>query len=85
MTKEDINTFNITFKTTNEAYLFITNWMGSYPEDINVISDTVLRDTDELYKQDEMFKKLVSNVKKASKIRDEYAMKHNYKYLDNGN
>jgi hypothetical protein len=92
MKLEDVNTFNITFKTTNEIYQYMMRWVNNFPndikviitpEDIKLISDTILRDTDQLHKQDDMFKKLVSNVKKANKIKDEYAMKHNHKYLEN--
>ena len=83
MKLEDVNTFNITFKTTNQVYQFMMDWVRSYPNDIDVISDSIIRDTNQLYKKDEMFKKLVSNVKKANKIKDEYAMKHNHKYLKN--
>ena len=82
MKLEDVNTFNITFKTTNQVYQFMMDWVRSYPNDIDIISDSIIRDTNQLYKKDDMFKKLVSNVKKVNKIKDEYAMKHNHKYLD---
>ena len=94
MTKEDINTFSITFKTTNEIKDYMMDWVNNYPndikiirkpEDIKLISDRLIRDTDEMYKQDDVFKKIIKNISKASKIRDDYAMKHNHKYLDNGN
>jgi hypothetical protein len=92
MTKEDINTFNITFKTTNEIYKYMMDWVNNYPNDIEivitpgdikVISDSIIRDTNQLYKKDDIFKKLVKNLSKAKKIKDDYAMKNNHKYLEN--
>ena len=90
MNKEDVNTFNITFKTTNQIYKYMMDWVNNYPndieilitpQDIKVISDSIIRDTDQLYNNDDTFKKLVKNLSKSKKIKDDYAMKNNHKYL----
>lgn len=73
MNKEDVNTFSITFKTTNEGYAYILSWMEAYTE---LISDRVLPNTQELYDTNEHFKALVKNVKKAQRERDDYINKN---------
>ncbi|MCP4355973.1 MAG: hypothetical protein GY793_10165 [Proteobacteria bacterium] len=77
MNPNDIQTFSVTFKTTNEAYLYITNWLISYPKDIEVISDKILPDTQELYDNDPFFKKLVKISKDANDAKLDYINKHN--------
>lgn len=69
MNKEDIQTFSVTFKTTNEGYAYFLSELEAFTE---VISDRILPETEELYKNDTHFKKLVSNVKKATRERDKY-------------
>ncbi len=83
MTYDDIQTFSITFKSTNEAYKYITDFMKAYPNDIEIISDVILKDTTKMYKEDNTFKKLVKSVKDAQRIRDEYAINNNHKYNTN--
>lgn len=74
MNKEDVNTFSITFKTTNEAYSYILSWIEAHTE---LISDVVLPNTQELRDDNKHFKKLIDNVKKAKKERDLFIQKYN--------
>lgn len=73
MNKEDENTFSITFKTTNDGYAYILSFIESHT---NLISDKVLPNTQTIYDTDEVFKKLVKNVKNAQRQRDEYINKN---------
>lgn len=75
--KEDVNVFNVTFKTTNEIYLFVMNWARSYPTDIEIISEETLQDTNELYKKDPIFQKMVKDYKKMKNDKLDYILKHN--------
>lgn len=75
--KEDVNAFNVTFKTTNEVYIFVTNWMRSYPDDIEIISEEILPDTNELYQNDPKFKQIVKDYKKMKNDKLDYILKHN--------
>jgi hypothetical protein len=77
ITKEDVNAFNITFKTTNEVYIFFTDWMRSYPNDIEIISEEILPNTDDLYNNDPIFKKMVKDYKKLKNDKLDYILKHN--------
>lgn len=77
MKKEDVNTFSITFKTTNEAYIFMMDWINSYPNDIEIISDRILPDTKFLHDNDPVFRKLVSASKKANDAKLDYINKCN--------
>ena len=72
--KEDIGTFNITFKTTLEHYNQILNVLN---QNVDVISDSVVPDTKELYNNDDYFKKLVKAEKEARINKLNYINKHN--------
>lgn len=72
--KEDIGTFNITFKTTNEGYAYILNWLQSHTE---VIGDKIVEDTEELYDSDKHFRSLVKMEKKARNNKLNYILKNN--------
>lgn len=74
MDKDDIGTFSITFKTTNEGYAYITSWMEEFTD---IVSNKVLPKTEGLYEEDELFRKLVKSVKSAQRERDNYINKHN--------
>ena len=74
--KDDIQTFSITFKTTNEGYLYILKWIEAHTE---LISDRILPDTQELYDTDPYFKKLVKASKDANNTKLDYILKHNKK------
>lgn len=74
ISKEDTGTFNITFKTTNEGYAYILNWLQSHTE---VISDKIIADTEELYDSDKYFRELVKMEKKARNNKLDYILKHN--------
>ena len=72
--KEDIGTFNITFKTTNEGYAYILSWLETHTE---VISDKITENTEELYNNDKYFRALVKMEKKARSEKLDYINKHN--------
>jgi len=74
MNKEDINTFSITFKCTNERYAGILKWLSYVYE---VVSDSVIPNTKELYENDSHFKKLVKAEKEARRNKLDYINKHN--------
>jgi len=74
MNKKDIGTFNITFKTTLEHYNQILNVLN---QNVDVISDSVVPDTKELYNNDDYFKKLVKAEKDARNNKLNYINKHN--------
>ena len=73
MNKEDVNTFSITFKTTNEGYSYIDSFINAHCE---VIKSSVIADTEKAYKEDKHFKKLVDNCRKANKDRLDYINKY---------
>ena len=75
--KEDVNVFNVTFKTTNEVYIFVMNWMRSYPDDIEIISEEILPNTNELYQKDPKFKQMVKDYKQMKNDKLDYILKHN--------
>ena len=77
ISKEDTNAFNITFKTSNEVYVFVMNWMRSYPSDIEIISEEILPDTNELYQNDRVFQKMVKDFKKMKNDKLDYILKNN--------
>jgi len=71
---DDEQTFNITFKTTNEGYSYILNWLKHHTE---LISDRVLPDTDDLYESNESFRAILKKIKKDKDIRDSIINKQN--------
>jgi len=73
-------TLNITLKINKHDVIDFESWLRN---NLEVISVNHIRDTNQLYKNDETFKKLVKNVKKAVKEKDVYAMNNNHKYLKN--
>ena len=74
MKAEDKSTVNITLKIENSQ---LTNFENYLDQNLNLISFKLLHNTDELYKKDDVFKKLVKNVKKATTERDKYINEHN--------
>jgi hypothetical protein len=74
---ETVNTFNVTFKTTNEVQIFMMRWLRAHPDDIDIISEDVLPDTHELYLNDPTFKSMVKQKKDLQRKTWEYIMKHN--------
>jgi hypothetical protein len=69
-----VGTFNLTFKTTNEGFEYIRSWIDNHTE---IISDSILPDTSELYKTDEVFKKMVKDIKKLQELKMDYIIKNN--------
>ena len=69
-----MKTINITLKIEDSELIRFDNWLR---EQLEVISLKVLPDTNELYEEDDTFKKLVKGVKTAQRIRDKYIYEHN--------
>jgi len=69
-----MKTINITLKIEDSELIRFDNWLR---EQLEVISLKVLPDTNELYEDDDTFKKLVKGVKTAQRIRDKYINEHN--------
>jgi len=74
-----METINITIKIHKEDVVNFENWLH---QQLEVISFNHIQDTSQMYKEDATFKKLVKAVKEAQKVKDEYAIKNNYKYLN---
>jgi len=64
---------NMTFEMDDSEIINFENW---FRDNYKVISFRILPDTENLYETNDSFKKLVSNVKKAQELRDEYINKH---------
>lgn len=77
MNPNEIRTFSITFKTTNEAYKYFSDLLESYPNDIEIVSNRVLPNTQELYDNDPYFRKLLKASKDADIAKLDYINKHN--------
>lgn len=73
MSPEDINTFSITFKTSNEGYAYILSYIEAHTE---LVSDKVLPDTQFMYDNDPIFKKLVKISKDANNAKLDYINKN---------
>lgn len=74
LTPETIQTFNITFKCNYHVYKHVMEFLEHYSE---VISDSVLADTEKLYEDDPTFRKLVKAVKEANDKKLDYINKFN--------
>ena len=77
MRGEDKATINITMKIENSSLLGFESWLNQHYE---VVKLKILPSTEQLYNDDETFKKLVKGVKKAQRERDIYINDHNGKY-----
>ena len=71
-----METINITLKIDKDQVMNFDNWMR---QNVEVIDFTILPDTNELYKSDDHFKKLVKGVKDAQKLRNDYINEKNFK------
>jgi hypothetical protein len=67
-------TVNVTLKIDEHELINFESWLR---QQLEVVSLKVIPDTEQLYLNDPIFKKLVHNVKTASKLRDEYINKMN--------
>jgi hypothetical protein len=72
-----VNTFNVTFKTTNEVQIFMMKWVRSYPDHIQITSEEKFPDTKELLLNDPIFKKMIKDKKDLKLAVSEYIKKHN--------
>lgn len=73
-------TINITVKIDKQD---VTNFESWLYHNLEVISFNHIRDTSKMYTEDKTFKKMVKAVKDAQRLKDDYAMANNYKYLEN--
>ena len=60
---------NMTFKLNVLEIIRFESWIM---QQVEVINFKILPDTDALYESDNTFKKLVKQVKKAQRVRDDY-------------
>jgi hypothetical protein len=72
-------TINITLKIDKSEVVAFENWLH---QQLEVISFNHITDTSQMYKEDATFKKLVKAVKEAQRVKDDYAIKNNNKYLN---
>ena len=69
-----MRTVNLTIKIDEHEVLNFESWLR---QQLEVISFKIIPDTEKLYNNDDTFKKLVKNVKKAQEQRDIYINNHN--------
>ena len=67
-------TVNMTFKIPEVELNLFDHWAR---QKLEVVSIKIIPDTNDLYLNDPIFKKLVHNVKMCTKLRDEYINKVN--------
>ena len=67
-------TVNATFKIDEFQLTEFESWFRNH---YNVVDLKILPETEQLYLNDPIFKKLVLNVKTCTKLRDEYINKMN--------
>ncbi len=70
-------TINVTLKLHKSEVINFENWLR---KNIEVIDFTHLPDTEQLYLNDPIFKKLVKQKKDLQRTTWEYIMKNNHKY-----
>jgi hypothetical protein len=68
---------NATFKVKGKAINIIENHLL---ENTNLISYKTVIDTDNMYKEDATFKKMVKDEKLRRKAKEDYINKNNHKY-----
>ena len=69
-----MRTVNVTLKIDEHELVNFESWLR---QQLEVVSLKVIPDTEQLYLNDPIFKKLVHNVKTCTKLRDEYINKVN--------
>ena len=69
-----MKTVNITLKVNDHELTSFESWLG---QQVEVISFKVIPDTEKLYKEDKVFKKLVKNAKEANKVKEIYINENN--------
>ncbi len=74
-----METINLTIKLPKEEVSYFEDWLRYHIED--VVSFSILPDTDNMYNNDVYFKNIVKSVKKANRIKDKYINDNNHKYL----
>ena len=74
---ETVNSFNVTFKTTNEVQVFMMKWVRAHPNHIQIISEELLPDTRNLISKDPVFKNMIKDKKDLKLKVSEYIKKHN--------
>ena len=69
-----MRTVNVTLKIDEHELVNFESWLR---QQLEVVSLKIIPDTEQLYLNDPIFKKLVHNVKMCTKLRDEYINKVN--------
>lgn len=72
-----VNTFNVTFKSSNKFQMKIMKMIRARPNDIHIISEELLPDTRNLLSTDPVFKKMIKEKKDLKLKVSEYVKKHN--------
>lgn len=67
-----LETVNVTLKVYEHNIIGLESYLNEHFE---VISYKILPDTEELYENDPHFKKLVKEVKRVQRLRDDYIFK----------
>lgn len=70
-------TVNITLKLKNHNVTDLENWLN---DKFTLISFSHLQNTDKMYQEDKVFKKVLKQYKDIKRIKDDYILKNNYKY-----
>ena len=74
MNPSEETTVNITLKIRNDEVISLENYLGAA---YNLISFEHIPNTDDLYKNDPVFKKMVQDAKKMKRLKLDYVRKHN--------
>jgi len=73
----EYTTVNLTVKVKNSELVKFENEVN---EKHNLISFSHLQNTDKMYQEDKVFKKVLKQYKDIKRLKDDYVIKNNYKY-----
>lgn len=73
MTKDDTYTINTTLKVKGGDVVGLENYLN---HTFDLIDFKIVPNTEELYKTDNQFKKIVKQIKELQKIKHDYIMKN---------
>jgi len=73
MDKEDIVTINTTFKIQAGSLVELENWLYA---NLDVVGFRIVPNTEKLYEEDAMFKKLVKIEREARVAKEKYINNH---------
>ena len=73
----EYTTVNLTVKVKNSELVTFENEVN---EKHKLISFSHLQNTDKMYQEDKVFKKVLKQYKDIKRLKDDYVIKNNYKY-----